>query len=261
MRLAHLSDIHFGGENQAAVAGVLAWLTAEPPDLVVLTGDVTRFGHVPEFEAARDFLAGLPCPWLAIPGNHDTPHLGVWARITGPFDLFKAYVGQADRATWTGDGARVAAVNTARGVQIRINWSKGEITRRQATAALSALAPLAPGDLRVIACHHPLVEMVGGPMTARVRGGEDAARRFCAGAVDLILTGHIHAPFAMPLPYGDGQTYAVGASTLSVRERGVPAGFNLIETSDETIAVTAKGWSGAGYEDWRSWTFRRRAAA
>jgi predicted phosphodiesterase len=49
-----------------------------------------------------------------------------------------------------------------------------------------------------------------------------------AQGVDLIMTGHVHNPFAVPLPFGDHLTYAVGAGTLSTRLRGVPASFNQI---------------------------------
>ena len=96
-------------------------------------------------------------------------------------------------------------------------------------------------------------------MTARVRGGESAARRLCDSRTDLILTGHIHSPFAMALPYGDGRTYAVGASTLSVRERGSPAGFNVLEFDTRTIKVQALAWTGSAFEPWRDWSFPRRA--
>ena len=75
-----------------------------------------------------------------------------------------------------------------------------------------------------------------------------------------MLTGHIHAPFAMAFPYGDGRTYAVGAATLSVRERGAPAGFNVIAFDESRIEVTALGWSGSHFEEWRSWSFPRRGA-
>jgi 3',5'-cyclic AMP phosphodiesterase CpdA len=152
----------------------------------------------------------------------------------------------------------VAAVNTARGMQMRWNWSKGAIASAQAEEVLEILAAREPGALGIVACHHPLVEMTGGPMTGRVRGGEAAARRFCEGGVDLVLTGHIHVPFAMAYPYGDGHAYAVGAGTLSLRERGAPAGFNLIEADSETIGVTANAWTGSHFEVWRTWSFPRR---
>ena len=51
LRLAHLSDIHFGGENAPAVAAATTFVNAGDFDLVVVSGDVTRFAEVPEFEA------------------------------------------------------------------------------------------------------------------------------------------------------------------------------------------------------------------
>jgi 3',5'-cyclic AMP phosphodiesterase CpdA len=259
LRIAHISDIHFGMENIAAVEATRAWLQREACDAIVVTGDITSFGDPAEFQSARDWLGALPRePWV-VPGNHDTPYMGVWERLTRPFERYEAAIGPPDNLHWTSRALSVAGVNTARGVQIRLNWSKGEMTRAQARAALRRLAGLEAGALRVIACHHPLAEMVGGPMTARVRGGERAARAFCEGGVDLILTGHIHAPFAMALPHGDGFTYAVGAGTLSLRERSAPAGFNIIEADQAEIRVNALAWTGAGLETWRAWRLPRRS--
>ena len=42
IRLAHLSDIHFGGENTAAASAALAYVNARAFDLVVVSGDLTR---------------------------------------------------------------------------------------------------------------------------------------------------------------------------------------------------------------------------
>ena len=49
IRLAHLSDIHFGGENEPAVAAAREWLCAEKVDLAIVSGDLTRFGETTEF--------------------------------------------------------------------------------------------------------------------------------------------------------------------------------------------------------------------
>ena len=192
------------------------------------------------------------------PGNHDTPWAGIWERITNPFSLYESHFGEPCGASWADDAMTLAAVNTARGIQIRWNWSKGEISRKQTDQANRTLAARPSGSLGVMVCHHPLAEMVGGPMTARVRGGESAARRLSENGTDLILTGHIHSPFAMALPYGDERTYAVGASTLSIRERGSPAGFNVLHVTRETIAVQALAWTGSTFEPWRDWSFPRR---
>lgn len=260
-RIAHLSDIHFGGENADAVAGAWAWLDREKPDLIVITGDLTSFGLLGEFHRASAWARTLTAPILVTPGNHDTPYLGLVDRLASPFTRYEQGFGPSKDTAWSNESVTAVAINTARGAQWRWNWSKGAIGRRQVDGALGLLGARPAGALGVVACHHPLVEMTGGPMTGRVRGGEAAARRLCEEGVDLVLTGHIHAPFAMAYPYGDGHAYAVGAGTLSLRERGVPAGFNLIETDATTHNVTALGWTGSRFEIWRSWSLPRREGA
>jgi predicted phosphodiesterase len=97
-------------------------------------------------------------------------------------------------------------------------------------------------------------------MTARVWGGARAAKAFSEAKADLVLSGHIHAPFVWPFPFGDGRTYAVGSGTLSLRERGVPPGFNVVEADEAAIRVTALGWSGSRFEPQRTWSLDRRGA-
>ena len=258
VRLAHLSDIHFGDENAPAVAAAAEMLNEGGFDLVVVSGDLTRFGEVREFAAAAEWLAGLKGPRLVIPGNHDAPYIAWPERLFAPFRRFEAAVGPARDQTHLAEALAVRGLNTARGVQPRLNWSKGQIGRAQARAAAAWLEAAPLGAARILVCHHPLIEMVGGPMTARVWGGEAAARAFAQARVDLVLSGHIHAPFVWPYPFADGRTYAVGASTLSVRERGAPAGFNVVEIERAAIRIAALAWTGSHFEPSRTWSVERR---
>ncbi len=260
-RFAHLSDIHFGGEHVPAVAGAKAWIAEHKPDLTIITGDVTREGSPTEFIAARKWIHSLSSEFVVCPGNHDTPYFSLAHRLFAPFRRYEKYFGKLPDHAFQRPGLAVATVNTARGAQLRTNWSKGAITSRQTRRAVDALAAAKPGALRIVACHHPLIEMIGGPMSGQVHGGRHAAETFSAGGVDLVLTGHVHAPFAMPYPGGDGRTWAVGASTLSIRERGVPIGFNCVEVADECVTVTALAWMGSHYEPWRTWKIDRRLPA
>lgn len=258
-RIAHLSDIHFGQENHEAVETATAWLASANLDLIIVSGDLTRYAEIPEFKAAAAWLKRLTRPVLVTPGNHDAPYLAWAERVLAPFRRFERYIGPAAIQHWRGQQVGVCGVNTARGAQIRLNWSKGRIDARQARAAA---AWYQPDDLfRIVVVHHPLIEMVGGPMSANVRGGEKAANALADAKVDLVLSGHIHAPFTWPYPAGDGRTYAVGAGTLSLRERGVPPGFNLIEIEDREIKVTALAWSHQGYAPFRTWSLDRRQTA
>lgn len=258
IRIAHLSDIHFGGENAEAVAAAGQRISDAPPDLVLVSGDITRYAEVWEFEAAAAWLAGLPGEKLVTPGNHDAPYLAWMARIFTPFRRFEATFGAAWRQRFRSDSLAVAGLNTARGAQPRMNWSKGQIAPAHAREACEFLASTPDTTFRVVACHHPLMEMTGGPMTGKVWGGEAAARTFAEARIDLVLSGHIHAPFALAYPFADGRTYAVGAGTLSTRQRGAPAGYNEIEVDAHEIRIRALAFENGGFHNWRSWALERR---
>ncbi len=222
-------------------------------DLLLVTGDMTQFGRGDEFETARAWLGKLPGPRLATPGNHDTPWAGLLDRVASPFKRYARAIGPVDEDEFTCPGLVARAFNTARGWQLRLDWSKGEITPRQVERAIRDLNLAEPAAVRVLICHHPLIDIPGGPITSRVRGGRRAAARFASAGVDLVLTGHLHAPFVQPFPYGDGLTYAIGAGTLSLRGRGAPPGFNVIDIDGQDLCVTAMAWNGRRLDPYRVW--------
>lgn len=257
-KLLHLSDIHFGGEDKKAAEGALNFAAQDRPDLVLVTGDLTLNGLPREFEAAHAWLRRLPAPWLATPGNHDTPYWNLVLRALTPFTRYRRWIGPAYGEGALGTGVAVHTLNTARGAQPRLDWSKGAVDIGSCQKALAHLAD-APGDsLRLIACHHPLIEAIGAPVTGGVHRGERAAALLAQGGVDAILTGHVHNPFATPLACGDGKTYAVGAGTLSVRLRGTPPSFNRLCATEDTLTVEALGWTGSHFEPYRTWALPRR---
>jgi len=82
MILAQLSDPHvcapgrllFGrADASAALAAAVTRLNAlaTPPDLVVVTGDLTDRGTAEEYAEFRRLMAPLAAPYTVIPGNHD----------------------------------------------------------------------------------------------------------------------------------------------------------------------------------------------
>jgi 3',5'-cyclic AMP phosphodiesterase CpdA len=268
-RILHFSDIHFGCENKAAVAAAAefahdrapAGAPDGAPDLVLVTGDVTQAGRRREFDAAADWLRALPQPVFVVPGNHDTPYWDPIARLFRPWRRYETRIGHpaVDHA-FSAPGLAVRGVNTARAAQLRPNWSKGVIDLEQTRRAAEALEAAPPGALRVLACHHPLIEMIGAPMTGDVRRGREAALIFAESGVDLIMSGHVHVPFALPIAVGDKCSYAVGAGTLSLRERGAPAGFNRVDWDADAVHVTGFGWTGSSFVSSREWSLERRVA-
>jgi len=261
MKLVQLSDVHFGGENTDAVDAAAHRIHEEAPDLIIAAGDLTLDGKASEFDAAAAWMGRLPDPILVVPGNHDTPFAGpgeLWERFTHPWRRFTDRFGNEDGAGWRGPGITVVSLNSARAAQLRWNWSKGAVSRGQIRRVCGALRSAPARDLKVVVCHHPLMEILGGPMTARVRGGVDAANRFAQAGADVILSGHIHLPFVTAIPFGDGRTQAVGSGTLSLRERGAAPGFNVIDIEPECVRVRALAYQHGRFDVWRTWSFDRR---
>ncbi|RQR49033.1 phosphodiesterase [Burkholderia sp. Bp9140] len=82
MLLAQISDLHIKRPGQlayrrvdtaAALARCVAKLNAlvPRPDAVLVTGDLTDFGHDDEYRHLRDLLAPLEIPYYLMVGNHD----------------------------------------------------------------------------------------------------------------------------------------------------------------------------------------------
>lgn len=69
IRVLHISDLH---NNPAALELIEKVAAAFQVNMIIDTGDLTDYGSTLEAEfAAR--LTALPCPYLFLPGNHDTP--------------------------------------------------------------------------------------------------------------------------------------------------------------------------------------------
>ena len=258
-RLLQFSDVHFGVEHRRACAAALEYAHADAPDLILITGDITQKGLPDEFSAAADWIRAMPTPRFVIVGNHDVPYYSLSARLFHPWRAFETATGYpAHDGEYVSEHVMVRGVVTARGWQARPNWSKGVIDLDQTRRAAEALRKAPVGALRILACHHPLIEMIGAPMTGDVKRGEAAARIFAEAGVDLITSGHVHVPFALPIDLSDRCSYAIGCGTLSHRERGAPPSFNRIEWSAAEIVVTVIAWDGSAFAPAESWRLPRR---
>lgn len=253
VHIAHLSDIHFGGELRAAAEAAIEAVNDLTPTVIAITGDLTLNGLPREFRAARDWLAQLKPPTVVTPGNHDTPYWNLILRTLRPFDRYRRYIGPVESAGFDSADVCLRPLNSARGAQLRPNWSKGAISIPMLTSLQWPLDARA----RVFACHHPLIDLEGAPVSGGVRGGGRAAAILAEAGVDLILTGHVHVPFALPLgPLGAG-CYAVGAGTLSQRTRGAPPSFSTISVCENTFEVTVQAWTGNEFVAAQVWRLPR----
>jgi 3',5'-cyclic AMP phosphodiesterase CpdA len=173
--IVHLSDIHFGEEDGRAVEAVARFIDAQRPRLVIATGDLTAVGSRREMKAAFEWLRSLSAPVLAAPGNHDTPYFGLWSRLVDPFGRFRRACEGVRTDSLVERDLAVAPVNTARGVQWRMNWALGAVSPAQAGAVARTFSEAPSGALKIVASHHPFVWPPGAPIRGSTRGGEAAA--------------------------------------------------------------------------------------
>jgi 3',5'-cyclic AMP phosphodiesterase CpdA len=225
--LFHVSDLHFGAEDRAALAWFAAEVAAARPDGVICTGDLTMRARRHEFAAAADWLGALAAPVTVEPGNHDLPYFNPIERFLTPFARF-GVVGAVVNRDLALPGVRVAALSTLAPAQWRLNWSKGRVSRRSLAQVLASLAENAPDSLRLVACHHPLIE-ADTQASASTRGGKAALAALAAAGADAVLSGHVHDAFDLTVPAGGRSIRLIGAGTLSERVRATPPSYNRLE--------------------------------
>ncbi|WP_225029527.1 metallophosphoesterase family protein [Xinfangfangia pollutisoli] len=226
-RLLHLSDLHFGmirpGLPEALIEQARDWR----PDLTVVSGDLTQRARPGQFRDAAAFLAALPGPVISIPGNHDMPLWNPFLRLFAPFSRWRHFIAPGLEPMAETETLRVIGLNSADPYA----WERGRI-RPGALARLSKrLRAARPGQLRVVALHHPLIQP---PQSGKapMPGVEEATQTLAEAGADLVLCGHLHAWAAAPYAVrneGRAILCVQSGTTLSTRLRGGANDLNLID--------------------------------
>jgi 3',5'-cyclic AMP phosphodiesterase CpdA len=228
-RLFHISDVHFGVEDRAALDAVAAAVAAERPDAVVCTGDLTQRAKHTEYAAAREWFAALGVPVVLEPGNHDMPYYNPWERFTDPFRRFESLRAAVSGGFESPDVVLVPLRTTVR-AQTRIPWSDGVVKPAALRATLAALEAL-QGDPRtiIVIAHHPLLGPDGGRHNPTI-GGDAAFAQLAAAGAHAVISGHVHVPFDERRTSGGQTMRTIGTGTLSTRLRhDAPASWRVID--------------------------------
>ena len=232
-RLFHVSDIHFGAEDRAALDWFADRVAEEQPDAVIVTGDLTMRARQHEFAAAQEWLEALGRPITVEVGNHDLPYFNPWARFVTPYRRFQALERMIERPLEL-RGVSIVPLKTTARAQLRLNWSKGYVSGRAINRTLTQVADAPDGHIVLIACHHPLVE-AGTRSTSNTRGGRAALEALAAAGAHGVLTGHVHDAFDITHPTATGPVRLIGAGTLSERVRDTRPSFNELRVVDATL--------------------------
>lgn len=231
-RLFHVSDLHFGREDKAAVDWFKATVEAEKPDAVICTGDLTMRARKAEFEAAGRYLEAIKVPLTVEPGNHDLPYFNPIDRFFSPYRRY-GRVEKAVERVLDLPGVTVVPLKTTARFQWRRNWSWGVVSTRGLVRALELLRRAPADDVKIVACHHPLVDKEGLESQGRTRGGREALQLLAEAGAHSVLSGHVHDPFDIEHVIAGKTIRAIGAGTLSQRTRAHPPSFNELRIDAE----------------------------
>jgi 3',5'-cyclic AMP phosphodiesterase CpdA len=237
-RLFHVSDLHFGREDRAAIAWFERLVREERPDAVIVTGDLTMRARSAEYRAATEWLGGLGVPISIEPGNHDLPYFNPIARIFTPYGRFKRVERSIERPLEL-PGVSIVPLRTTARAQWRLNWSWGVVKEKRLQEAVQAVRATPDGHLTLVACHHPLVPVEPGHGHGLTLRGVNAIIRLAEAGAHAVLSGHVHEPFDVVHDAGR-PVRLIGAGTLSERVRDSRPSFNELRVDGGQLHVQVR---------------------
>jgi 3',5'-cyclic AMP phosphodiesterase CpdA len=236
MKIAHISDLHFGCQIDWVREELARTLEEASVDLVIASGDITQSATVEEFRQARDWLHGLTAPVFVIPGNHDLPGMDV-TRFLTPWKRYREYLGDDLEPEMKFDMVHVKGINTARRILPHWNWANGMISQRQCReVGRSFEAATAPW--RIFVMHHPVMNSRDFPLDVSLFNANCMLSVLAEHKVDLVLAGHQHHAYVENRVVNGHTTLFLNASTAtSSRIRRQPNGFNMLTFKEKSVRI------------------------
>lgn len=243
--VAHISDLHFGTEDERIVEGLLEDFAGSPPSVVVISGDLTQRARTKQFEAARAFIRKIPVPCLVVPGNHDIPLYDVVRRALHPLRRYRHYITGDLSPVFQDDELMILGANTARAAALkngRISTAQVKLLAEKFCAADSHL-------FKVLVTHHPFLPPLDDPYAALVGRGAPAVEALQDCGIDLLLAGHYHKGYM-----GDLRSHymavkrsiivAQAGTATSKRTRGDKNSYERIIIDPPDICFDRYTWDG-----------------
>ncbi|MDE2730990.1 MAG: metallophosphoesterase [Bacteroidota bacterium] len=238
MRLAHVSDLHFGRIRDKRVTSALREdIDRQGCDAVVVTGDLTQRARVWQFSAAMRWLHTLRQPMLVIPGNHD---VHAWwhrpdLRLRDPLRRYQRMVTDDLQPTLEITGLSVLGVNSAYGRTIKGGYCAPGVARR-----VGEYFAARPEDcVKILAVHHPLTQLQG---LEAAHGGRAVLEAALLAGVDVVCCGHGHIAQVVRGAH-EGLLISLAGTATSSRWRAPQEGANswhLIESADGGLNISTR---------------------
>lgn len=206
LRIAAIGDMHLKTEFPPDLAESLLGI-AHRADVLVIAGDITDQGRLPEVELAADVFRGLSLPIIAVLGNHDRRCLRRTAfrrilenagvtlldgqattlpKLSAGCTIGFAGVGGYGGGFWPTEGPVGPTFRISQTVAIR--------ARREAARLEQAIEALR-ADIKIVVMHYsPTATTLGIEPPAKywMLGNSELAKVIDRHEIDLVIHGHAH---------------------------------------------------------------------
>lgn len=238
-RLFHVSDIHFGAEDRAALDWFARIVHEERPHALIFTGDLTMRARSHEFEAACKWLEQFDIPVTVEVGNHDLPYHNPIRRFFAPYKRYRRLERVIERPLDI-QGVAIVPLKTTARFQWRLDWSKGYISEHGIGRAVEAVEAAPEGHLVFVAAHHPLLPVRDAKGKGDTRRGPRTLDALARAGAHAVLSGHVHDPFDEVHRAHGREVRLIGAGTLSERTRRARPSFNEIRVANGQFETMAR---------------------
>ncbi|MGB8958485.1 MAG: metallophosphoesterase [Candidatus Aminicenantales bacterium] len=246
--IAHISDLHFGMEDERIADRLLEDLNGIDPSVVVISGDRTQRARKKQFEAAGAFIRKIMAPSLVVPGNHDIPLYDVIRRTFTPLRRYRRYITADLNPVFEDDELIVLGANTARAA----TFKNGRISAAQIKMLADRLCSAGGHLFKVLVTHHPFLPPLDDPYATLVGRGGLAAEALGPCGIDLLLAGHYHRGYMGDLQSHDitvkrSIIVAQAGTAISKRTRGERNSYDRISIDPPDICFDRYAWAGRGF--------------
>ena len=215
-KLVQISDLHVECEWYDKKLGdnLIRLVNRESPDLLVVAGDLTDYGYLPEYERALRYLQNFEAKHtLVVPGNHDMRNEG--------YVLFEEFFGTR-HPTFENELIAVLGLDST-----QPDLQEGHIGR-QGYEVMKSFFSKINDKLKIVVLHHHVISIPGtGREIDILLDAGDFMVAVKELGINMVLTGHRHKAWTWKV---DGTYYITSgtATTRRLKGRDHPS-FNVYE--------------------------------
>ncbi|HRD68831.1 MAG TPA: metallophosphoesterase [Legionella sp.] len=242
MRIVHISDLHFGMEDQVIVDSFIADLALIQAHLIIISGDVTQRALEEQYVQFQHFLKRLNVPYVVVPGNHDIPLYNPWKRFTHPFKNYKKYVSNQLGSTFKNDEVTILGVNSATPYKL-----KDGVLSQRTIGRIKNYFKQDSGAFNIVFFHHNLNYFSG--MHHPLNNAEEFIAYLKDSPIHMVCTGHLHYATLKLVAKNEGHCAILhGGSLCCERTNDGKNSFYLIDVDGLNYTVDWRVFRENGFE-------------